>query len=70
MLGAFGRVELRREGLTLYEKLAKRNASSDDDQQGLALAQTRMASILLHEDDRKGAVQHYREALRIPGSFI
>ena len=66
MLGAFqGVLELRREGLILYEKLAKRNSSSEDDQQGLAVAETRMASILMHENDMKGAVQHYREALRI-----
>jgi tetratricopeptide (TPR) repeat protein len=65
-LGAFqGVLELRREGLALYERLARENPNRLEDMSGLALAHNRMASILMHEKDMRGALHHYREHLRL-----
>lgn len=58
-------LQARQRALELYKKIVARHPDNRSDRRGLALAESRLGGILLHNRNLPEATVHYREALRI-----
>ena len=58
-------LETRRKALEIYERISAIDPGSDEDRRGLALARTRMGSILAYRKQYGEALSHYMAALEI-----
>ncbi|MGH9721866.1 MAG: protein kinase domain-containing protein, partial [Bryobacteraceae bacterium] len=60
-----GVLETRKQALELYRKIVARDPTNRSNRRGLALAESRLGGILLHNGEVPAATRHYREALRM-----